>query len=372
MSLVTIWRPSGGVLTRPGRPDRIPGKPIIVEPPVITPEPETPPVDDRDLLVYGQYQPGPTNTGYRGTLTDLGNSSTQNAVLPSSGVVENRKIWGDIKPPATGKLVLKNCLLVGGPHIPTGASGAVNCNTAHAENLILIDCTIQPQQPRNRDCIVGHKWEAYRCNMSRSVDGMGIFTTSANSGHADVIAMGNWIHDLAYVYPDYKNGTSGATWHTDGSHNDGAQLQGGDRVHLKGNFFDLARSLPAAGNGGVNPDKTWMSTLQETNGSCVIVQSNTGNPINNTVIIEQNWFRGGLSQLNVKPNMSFIFRDNKHYRDAAVNTTGSGGTWNGYWLRFDQRAGATLTGLATNKWVDGPYSGQVMAEPRDKGIHYNA
>lgn len=362
MPLATLWRVSAGVLSRPYQSD------VPTAPPPPEEEPAPP---GRDALVYGTYLPTIETVGHTGTLTDLGTPATQTANLPAGGLIENRRIYGDIKWTGAQDLTLRNCLLVGGTNVPTGASAVVNCNSAHGGILTLIDCTVQPREPRNRDCIVGHKWRAYRCNLIGGVDGMGIFITSANGTHADVVAMGNWVHELTYIYPDYKNGTSGAAQHTDGSHNDGAQLQGGDQVHLKGNFFDLEVSKPAASNTGPNPEKAWMTTLKETNGSCVIVQSNTGMPINDTVIIEQNYFRGGLSHLNVKPNMKFIYRDNKHFRDAAINSTGSGGTWNGYWIRVDQRSGAVLTGLATNTWQDGPYAAQAMTEPRDKGIHYN-
>lgn len=327
--------------------------------------------ETRDALVYGSYQPTVDNTGTYGTLEDYNASSTNLASMPASGgVIEGKRIYGDIKWTGSSPLTLKNCLLVGGTNVPTGASAVVDCNGSHTAPITLIDCTIKPREPRNRDCIVGYGWRAYRCNMSGSVDGMGIFTTSGTS--ADVTAMGNWVHDLTYIYPDYKNGTSGATWHTDGSHNDGAQLQGGSNVLLKGNFFDINNSAPASTNTGTNPSKPWLSTLQGDNGSGVIVQDNTGAGINETVVIEENWFRGGLSQLNAKTNVAFVFRNNKHYREAVQNTTGSGGTWNSYYIRVDARASTTISGLGTNTWFNGPYVGQVLAEPRDRGVHYDA
>lgn len=343
-----------GVLRRKGRSD--------IQPP-----------SSGNKMVYGIDLPGPGNTGHLGTLTDLGTPATDVAVLPNGvSEISDRRIFGDINWKGGTDLTLRNCLLVGGTNIPSGASAVVNCNSAHGGRLTLIDCTVVPREPRNRDCIVGHKWSAYRCDLSNSVDGMGIFITSANGTKADVVAMGNYVHDLAYIYPDYRNGVSGSTWHTDGSHNDGAHLQGGNNVHLKGNFFDLSNSNPAPSNTGPNPEKPWMSKLGYTNGSATIVQSNTGTPIDNTVIIEENWYRGGLSQLNVKPNMQFIFRNNRHYTETAVNTTGEGGAWNGYWIRIDQKSGTVITSLNTNRWADGTRAGQVLAEPRASGIHYNA
>lgn len=324
----------------------------------------------RDALTYGEYQPTQADVGTYGTLTDYNPPNTDAAEMPDGGLIENKVIYGDIKWRGNQTLTLRNCRLVGGTSIPTGASGVVDCNATHSAPIILIDCTIKPREPRNRDCIVGHKWEAYRCDMSGSVDGMGIFTTSGTK--ADVTAMGNWVHDLTYIYPDYKNGVSGATWHTDGTHNDGAQLQGGSNVRLWGNFFDLQESPPATTNTGPNPTKPWLSTLRGTNGSGLIVQNNTGAGIDNTVIIEKNWFRGALSQLNIKPGVAPTIRNNKHFRAAVQNTTGSGGTWNPYFIRLDERATTTVVGLDTNLWEDGPYAGQPLREPRDRGMHYDA
>lgn len=325
----------------------------------------------REALVYGEYMPTAADVGTYGTLTAYNAESTNTAALPGGGLIENKIIYGDIKWQGSSTLTLRNCLLVGGTNVPTGASGVVDCNASHSAPIILVDCTVRPREPRNRDCIVGHRWQAYRCDMSAGVDGMGIFTTTAGA-QAEVTAEGNWVHDLTYIFPDYRNGTSGATWHSDGSHNDGVQLQGGSNVRLWGNFFDVLNSPPAATNTGPNPSKPWLSTLQQNNGAGVTIQDNTGAGIDPTVVIGKNWFRGGLSQLNAKPGISFQFPDNKFFREVARNTTGSGGTWNGYWIRIDVRATTTIAGLLTSRWVDGPYAGQLMVEPRDRGINYDA
>lgn len=355
--IMRTWRLHNGILVRRERPDILPPGVVVLDP--------------RDDLVYGAYEPGPSNTGTRGNLSDYNGAGTQIANV-TSGMIENKVIYGDIKWSGSQPLTLKNCLLVGGPHIPSGASGVVDCNNQHAAPIILIDCEVRPREPRNRDCIVGYKWEAYRCNLHRGVDGMGIFARPQFTNNADVIAMGNWVHDLTYIYPDYRNGVSGQTWHTDGTHNDGVQIQGGRNIHLLGNFLDLLHSDPLASNTGPNPDKTWLSEVRGTNGAGLTIQDNTGAGIDTTVVVEKNWFRGGLAQINVKPNFNFVLRNNNHYRDVAINYTDLPGTWNGYWIRIDQRSGQVITGLATNRWVDGPLAGRVMAEPRTSGIHYNA
>lgn len=343
------------------------------------PPPPPPPANGRDQLVYGAYMPDDTTAGVPdGTVLTEWNSPSVNTVTWSAVTadVEDKIIYGDVKPTFTGNVnqVFRRCKFVGGSHVPTGASGVLDCNSQRtgAGRIVLIDCDIIPRVPaRNRDCIVGHRWELYRCRLQKGVDAMGIFKNSANS-NADVVAKGCYVSNLTYWYPDYQNGTSGATWHTDGTHNDGAQLQGGKNVTLTGNRWHLTCSYGAGSD--PHPTKPWLLESADLEsryapGSNVIIQNNTGGGIDNTVVIEKNYFtHGGLSQLNVKPGIAFIFRDNYHYRKVAQKS----GTWSGYWIRMDDHT-STVTGLlTTNIWQDGPYVSTALQEPRDSGIHYNA
>jgi hypothetical protein len=360
MPLGLLWVYRDGVLVKKDRSDQSP----------TGPDPDQPaPPTDRDNLIYGAYCPGPTTTGVlSGTvLTDYNASMVNNVTLLDGGLIENKRIYGDIKMNSATDVTIRNCELVGGAHDPSGASGIVDCNSARTGKVILIDCTIIPRRrSMNRDCIVGEKWQAYRCKLQAGVDGMGIFIVpsrySPANNNANVIAMGNWVSDLSYFYPD--------SVHTDGTHNDGAQIQGGRNVHLKGNFFELS-TTQVTGN---NPAKPWLMATNNAAGSGVIVQDNTGAGIDNTVVIEENYFARGLAHVNIKPEMDFIFRNNKHYRVTAVAPAGSGYTWRGYWIRFDKKTGAVVSGITagipSNTWADGPYVGDILSDPRDLGIDY--
>lgn len=328
----------------------------------------------RSGLVYGTYIPDGTTCGVLpgSSLSEWNDPSTDvvtfSATFPP---INNKIIYGDIKNaiPGNTDVYLNNCLLVGGNHIPSTNSGVLDCNPSRTGTgrIILTDCTIAPRRPSlNRDCAVGKRFSLFRCELRDGIDCVGIFTTVAGE-NADVTVMGCWGHSMPYFYPDYKNGVSGAAGHTDGTHNDNVQLQGGGNVQIKGNLWEATSYL---GSGSAsNPSKPWLIGQGYSNGACITIQDNTGAGITgNTVVIEDNWFKGGLSQVNIKPGLAFILRNNHHYRATAQLS----GTWAGYWIRLDDHT-STVTGLTSNnRWVDGPYTGNLLTEPRDLGIHYNA
>ena len=329
----------------------------------------------REFLVYGAYQPDATNTGILpgSTLTDWNGSTTNNVNWTASGIYSNLTIYGDVKFLNTDDVVFNNCRFVGGTHTPGSASGVIDCNAVRTGTgrAKFYDCEIIPRTPSlNRDCVVGHRFSLYRCKLQKGVDGIGIFKNVPNTA-SDVEVQGCWVSNLTYWYPDYKDGVSGATWHTDGTHNDCVQIQGGTNIHIQGNFFDGTSTLGSGS--GTNPDKPWLlagTTLDQrwNNGAGIIIQNNVSSPTDNTVILEDNWLNGALSHLNIKPNMVFVARNNHHYRNTADNISPR---WSGYWIRFDDHS-STVTGLTTNTWVDGPYAGSVLIEPRDSGIQYDA
>ena len=180
------------------------------------------------------------------------------------------------------------------------------------------------------------------------------------------------VENLRYFYPDYDNGVSGATEHTDGTHNDALVISGGANVTITGNHL-RATTVTAS---GVNPDKPWLVGGGWANGATIIVNEDAGTQTDSTCTITGNWLEGGLSQLNVKPGLTFTFTGNRHYVNTAVGTGHSG-----YWIRYDTSAtvvtgindggGTTITNT-TNVWADGPNAGIALSTPRASGIHFNA
>lgn len=336
----------------------------------VTPDP-TPQPTGRDALVYGTYRPDETTTGVLpGTvLTDYAATpqSTNTYTFPGATTVTDKIIYGDVRPPTNGGIViLKNCLLVGGNHVPSSASAVVDCKGARpgTGRMVLIDCTIKPRRPAlNRDCIAGHKFNIYRSDLSHGVDGIGAFILSSNGTSTSVEAFGNYIHDLVYFYPDYNNGVSGATVHTDGTHNDGIQVQGGTNIDIFGNWI-RSTSFLGAGS-GTNPDKPWLlsGATKWINGAGVIIQKQSVTaPLDETVKLRKNWIEGGLSTVNMKPGR-YTVEENIISRRTAL---GSGHSR--YYLRGDSRGTTTVIGLGTQRWED---TNALLTEPQASGIHWN-
>lgn len=355
LSVVEPWYALNSVLRRYGRLDLVGGQPGggVVPP------------HTRDSLTYGGYEPDSSTTGIiPGTvLSDYNPTTAETVIIPNGATITSKRIYGIIT--FAGDAFLNNCRLYGGTRtITSGNTAVVNCNNTRTGIGVLQDCEIAPRvQTNGLDGILGKQFEAYRCHISGGVDGVGIYTTSTSSPSAKAKVVGSLIEDLTYVYPDTITPS-----HTDGTHNDCIQIQGGKDILIKGN--SLRGTSHALAGTGTNPVKPWLIGLGYCNGSCVIVQNNTGAGIDSTVIIEDNYTYGALTHYNIKPGITFICRNNHLYR-ATAQYTG----WSGYWARFDDHT-STATGLnsgtLSNHWVDGPYAGALLAEPRDAGIHYNA
>lgn len=347
----------------------------------------------RDALTYGQYLPVIGYDAAGGTcglrdataLSNFYNSSSVNTVTfpnadyPSGSTISGKTVYGDITL-ATGIITFDNCDLPGGTHVPTTNQSIVrgdNNRSGSTSIATFKDCRISPRtRALNRDCVRGNRLRIYRCEIKGGIDGLsGFALSSQNSGNANNEFCGNHITDLAYGYPDYDNGTSGATEHSDGTHNDCIALQGGTNQLVWGNYIG-GYSTELAGNTHplltqpqwVVADGGW------NNGGCIIVNEDAGTQTDNTTIIKENWLSGGLSQVNIKVNTTFMLQDNQHYRDVAQNGSP---LFQGFWIRLDDHT-PTITSLESEHvWVDGPFAGSYLTGTGDSstwntnGIHYN-
>lgn len=332
-----------------------PGMYVAVPPEAIKPS--------RDALVYGTYEPTHSQVGITVPADQLVeyNSPSDNAVtIPGGASIAGKIIYGDIT--FAGAALLKNCLLVGGNHAPTSATGVLRCINTRTGQAVLIDCTIKPRRESNfRDCALGRQYKLERCHLVGGVDGCGIYA----NGPADVEVLGCLIEDLVYVYPDGG--------HTDGTHNDCIQIQGGQRIRIIGNSLrGTSHALPGTGANPVNP---WLLEGGWSNGACVIVQNNVGagGTLDGTVVVEGNWLRGGRLHTSVQDSgNNWVYRNNRHYYDVAVNPEGS--RW---WIGIESRSkSSNVTGLTaggqvantTNVFVDGPMAGRPLTSPQSAGI----
>lgn len=298
--------------------------------------------------------------GYK--LTDYNDPNTSGVVtLPDGFKGDGLRFHGIVI--AAGKCEITNSIMRGPKNpITSGNHALFRAYNKRSGQAVFSNVTFAPQTPSNGlDCILGWQYELYHCDLFGGVDGMGIYATSGTgSNSAKVTAEDVWVHDLTYFYPDNIT-----TSHKDGTHNDCVQIQGGTDISLK--RLKLEGTTKAGAGAGTNPDKPWLISQGMINGACLTVQVNTGINIANLSVTESS-FMGGLAECNFKPNLTgFEFRNNQHYRQVAVQS----GKWAGYWIRFDDRSTCNIAGFDTNVWVDGPYKGQVLTSPRDKGVMDN-
>jgi hypothetical protein len=199
----------------------------------------------------------------------------------------------------------------------------------------------------------------YRSEITQTIDGAGMYATSVTgSTSARVVVEDTWIHDLKYYYPDTVTPS-----HTDGTHPDCIEIQGGRDITLR--RLRLEATATAISGSGINPAKPWLLGQGWANGNCMVaVRAVTGYPIAN-LLVDSCTFLGGGAQLAIKRDVSVTLRNNRHYRAVAQLA----GVYAGYWIRFDDLKTNQAQGLNTSTWIDGPYAGQVLTQPRDRGIH---
>jgi hypothetical protein len=298
----------------------------------------------------GSYQPSASTTGVpAGTALKPYNTTGADLVITQDGtVLSGLDIYGDIKVRAKN-VTIQNSRLHGGKAIPKSNTGVVDANSAAVVNLVVQDSTIIPDSPSYyRDGIVGHDYTARRNHIQGSNDGLGIFNRPGGPVAANVTAEGNYIHGLTYFSNDPA--------HSDGTHNDGIQVQGGENIRLVGNNV-VANSTPGAGS-APNPRGTHA-------GTGIILQQNVAKLAN--VVVDKNWVDDGQTSINI---------DNGKYSNITVTLSGNKlgrnqfdfGNGSKYPVRIISRAASTVSGLATNRWADNLV---LLVEGKTGGIRYN-
>ncbi|MFJ6076884.1 hypothetical protein ACIQC0_01105 [Pseudarthrobacter sp. NPDC092419] len=306
---------------------------------------------ERTALVPGTYQPSAENTGVpAGTALVPYNTSGADLVITRDGtVLDGLEIYGDIKVRAAN-VTIKNSRLHGGRHIPGSNTGIIDANNAAVANLVVHDNTIIPDKPSYyRDGIVGHDYAALRNHIQRTNDGLGIFNRPGGPAAANVRAEANYIHSLTYWSYDPA--------HSDGTHNDGIQVQGGENIRLAGNNV-VANAVLGEGS-GPNP-------RGDHAGIGIMLQQNVAKLAN--VVVENNWVDDGQTSINIAhgkyANITVTVRSN--YLGRNQYDFGNGST---YPIRIISRAASTVYGLDSNRWAD---TLALLVEGRDGGIRYNS
>jgi hypothetical protein len=286
------------------------------------------------------------------------NTSGADLVITQDGtVLDGLDIYGDIKVRAKN-VVIRNSRLRGGKFIPRSNTGIVDSNSAAVQNLLVEDCTLIPDQPSYyRDGIVGHDYTARRNHVSRTNDGFGIFNVPGGPTAANVLLEANYVHTLTFWSNDPA--------HTDGTHNDCVQVQGGENIHIIGNTIKCDQ-VDGAGSAP--------SPRSPHAGQGILLQQNVSKLAN--VVVEKNWLDDAGATLKIDhtaskgyTSITATVRDNKFGRNQLDYGNGSK-----YVIRIVSKSASKVYGVnqadnATNIWED---TGILLKEGRDLGIRYDA
>lgn len=304
-------------------------------------------------FVVGRDQPTATTIGPAAELPDGNDPTTDKWILPDGFTRDGETLYGDLWTPDDQQrdIILKDCRLVGGTTYTTTGDGAiVNASRPRGGKgrIILENCEVVARVPSpGRNGIRGNRIEAYQTHVHGVVDGIQLFPPSDGTATQARIG-GCLVEDLTAFSPDVVNKR---TW----THNDGIALNGGTDIRIWGTFVDCtARALTGTPTGGL---------AAGFGGQGILVEA-TRVPFDASVVVEGNWVRGAKQQVMAKAGSVFVYRRNQHYR-STYQTKG----WAGYWFRAQDRT-VNAIGLDENVWADGPYAGQPLTEPRDRGIHF--
>ncbi|MCW2960636.1 MAG: parallel beta-helix repeat protein [Thermoleophilia bacterium] len=296
------------------------------------------------LRVVGANAPVPGTTLKTDAAGDL--------TITTAGVVIDRiDLAGQIKVRAAD-VTIRNSYLRGPKNGGTTDTGIIDSVNAGVKRLIIENNTLIAQRPSiYLDGVKGHDYTARGNKVMNTVDAFGVFNTTGDKVYANVVIDRNYATDLVRFATDHV--------HTDGTHNDIVQVQGGRNIRITNNNF---RGFLAPGKGNYDAAKPQ-------SGNVIIVQCNVS-PVGD-IIIENNLITGGMAA-------GIFLRRDKHCNDMKVTYTVRNnrlgrdqwdhGNGSRYPIRIQNKANIVVTGLFTNVWND---TGKALAEGRDLGIRYD-
>ncbi|GAA1996921.1 hypothetical protein JL107_12840 [Nakamurella flavida] len=289
-------------------------------------------------------KPSASNTGVPSG-TSLSRYTGPLTITQDGTVIDGKEVYGDLRIQARN-VTIRNSYLHCGSDVTAGNSGCVDANSAAVYNLTVERNTIKPDRPSaTRDGIVGHEFTARYNHITRTNDGIGIFNRPGGSSAANVRVEGNYIHDMTRW--------SSSPYHSDGTHNDGIEIQGGENIAIVGNT--IIGSVVAGDSLGI---------LGRQAGAAIIVVQNV-TPVKN-LVIEKNWLDGGGNTVSIQPakfsRVSLTLQNNLFGRDQFVYNGNSR-----YTIRIYYPSRASVSGLTSNKWMD---NGVNLAVGKDLGIRY--
>ena len=221
---------------------------------------------------------GISRTTYTGP-TSITGWSTQADALANAIVSKNITNLISI---ASGYVYFLNCKFTGAGG--TSDTAQVDCRATNVARVTFERCSFDPVTPNYwLNNLIGHHMTALRCHFRRGVDSIGSYNT--HGSHTDNIVQGNYFENTCRFDVDQT--------HTDGTHNDTIQHQGGIGLLVEGNLF-IGHNL--YGDGSV-PAAPYNRTSQ-----CVLTQENVaiaGAYYCSDITIRNNWVGDGYQQVFV-------------------------------------------------------------------------
>jgi len=239
---------------------------------------------NRDDLVLGTYIPDELTTGTPPGWTPQGTLTGDQVFSTPGQTISDQLIVGNVDIRAAN-VTIERCEIQG--HGTGGSRGIVQCRHVGVTSPAMIkDCLIWAPDGGDYvlDGILGEQFTAFRNHIKYVIDGIGGIPLSGGSPtntliQANLIEQGVW--------------WSNAPNHSDGSHNDGIQIQGGGgTVGTTGTTiqYNTIRGVFAPASVGTG-DATTTQSL-----SCIMLNNNVGNLTG--LLIDSNWLYAGQIALN--------------------------------------------------------------------------
>jgi hypothetical protein len=240
----------------------------------------------RALLVVGSEEPGPTTTG---PLPDRTRARYEGDII---GGADGEK-WRDLDvvgrfEPRGADQEISNVVVRGGTP-PSTERGLIHAVASTVKRLKIEHVLLEPTVPDYRwNGITGHDFTARHVRTRRTTDGLGIFNEHAPGGPLNVLVEWLWVESMTYWSED-------GGIHTDGTHNDGIQIQGGDGLTVRG--FRIDGYLDTTTGDQRFPTDAPSAAVRQAL-ACVQINNNAGVGPTTNLRLEDGWLRGGDIGLN--------------------------------------------------------------------------
>ncbi len=257
-------------------------------------------------FVLGQTKPTAANSGLNAagisaaSLTTVAGNVTHST---NDAVYENIRFTGVVN--VTGKrITYRNCWF--NATAQAGGTALVRCLNANAEAIYFENCLFKPSTyaPSTVDslgqCIMGHDFTLYRCDLSGAIDLVGVYSgVNSTTPGRNVSILGCYMHDMIYYSPD--------SGHADNqTHNDGVQVHYGAKdflmrgTNLEASIdpnYGQASDAPVTDGGGNhmsgNKQYPWLVAMS----GFMLSPTNLTAGLDNFVI-DQNWLGRGIVVIN--------------------------------------------------------------------------